>query len=120
MVFSSLTFLMFFMPIVLILYFIKKDLKWRNYVLLAGNVALYLIVQVVKRIMEPKLLGAQMKLSQLATMVSMYAGYAMMGYIGLLIGPLMLKLFMAVLSSSIGQPSGKEPKETARKSRRKK
>ena len=91
-----------------------------NYVLLAGNVALYLIVQVVKRIMEPKLLGAQMKLSQLATMVSMYAGYAMMGYIGLLIGPLMLKLFMAVLSSSIGQPSGKEPKETARKSRRKK
>lgn len=91
-----------------------------NYVLLAGNVALYLIVQVVKRIMEPKLLGAQMKLSQLATMVSMYAGYAMMGYIGLLIGPLMLKLFMAVLSSSIGQPAAEATKETAKKSRRKK
>ena len=41
MVFSSLTFLMFFLPIVLILYFIKKDLKWRNYVLLAASLFFY-------------------------------------------------------------------------------
>lgn len=91
-----------------------------EYMLLLGTVVLYLIVQVVKRIMEPKILGAQMKLSQLATMVSMYAGYAMMGYIGLLIGPLMLKLFIAILSSSIGQPAKAEGEDTAKKSRRKK
>lgn len=91
-----------------------------QYVLLAGTVFLYLIVQVVKRIMEPKLLGAQMKMSQLATMVSMYAGYAMMGYIGLLIGPLMLKLFMAVLSRSIGEPAKAEEESAAKKPRRKK
>lgn len=92
-----------------------------NWMMLAGTVLLYLIVQVVKRIMEPKLLGAQMKMSQLATMVSMYAGYAMMGYIGLLIGPLMLKLFMAVLSRSIGEPAKAEAEEAApKKIRRKK
>lgn len=73
-----------------------------DYMLALGNLALYLIVQVVKRVMEPKLLGTQMRLNQLATMVSMYAGYVMMGYLGLLIGPLMLKLFMAILSSSTG------------------
>lgn len=91
-----------------------------QYMLLAGTVFLYLIVQVVKRIMEPKLLGAQMKMSQLATMVSMYAGYAMMGYIGLLIGPLLLKLFMAVLSRSIGEPANAEEESAAKKPRRKK
>ena len=73
-----------------------------DYMLALGNLALYLIVQVVKRVMEPKLLGTQMRLNQLATMVSMYAGYVMMDYLGLLIGPLMLKLFMAILSSSTG------------------
>ena len=92
-----------------------------NWVLLAGTVLLYLTVQVVKRIMEPKLLGAQMKLSQLATMVSMYAGYAVMGYIGLLIGPLMLKLFMAVLSRSIAEPAkAEEAAGASKKTRRKK
>lgn len=73
-----------------------------DYMLAVGTMALYLIVQVVKRVMEPALLGSQLRISQLAVMVSMYAGYTIMGYIGLLIGPLMLKLFMAILSSSAG------------------
>lgn len=76
-----------------------------DYMLALGTLALYLIVQVVKRVMEPKLLGTQMRLNQLATMVSMYAGYVMIGYLGLLIGPLMLKLFIAILSSSAGVPA---------------
>jgi len=41
MVFSSLTFLMFFFPIVLILYFIRKDIRWRNYVLLVASLLFY-------------------------------------------------------------------------------
>ena len=73
-----------------------------DFVMAVGAAALYLIVQVVKRIMEPALLGSQLRISQLATMISMYAGYMIMGYLGLLIGPLMLKLFMAILSSSAG------------------
>jgi len=94
-----------------------------QFVLLAGAVTLYLIVQVVKRVMEPKLLGTQMSLNQLATMVAMYAGFEFMGYIGLLIGPLMLKLFMAILNSAAREPAKPQPvidpDKASKKSRRK-
>lgn len=86
-----------FMFPMIIYYIVTAD-----YMLALGTTALYLIMQVIRRILEPKLIGKQMRLSQLATMVSMYAGYVIMGYLGLLIGPLMLKLFMAILSSSVG------------------
>ena len=41
MVFSSLTFLMYFLPIVLILYFIRSSLRWKNGVLLAASLFFY-------------------------------------------------------------------------------
>lgn len=41
MVFSSLTFLLYFLPLVLILYFVRKDLRWRNGVLLAASLFFY-------------------------------------------------------------------------------
>jgi len=41
MVFSSLTFLLYFLPIVLILYFVRRDIRWRNGVLLAASLFFY-------------------------------------------------------------------------------
>ena len=41
MVFSSLSFLLYFFPIVLFLYFIRKDIKWRNGVLLVASLFFY-------------------------------------------------------------------------------
>ena len=41
MVFSSLTFLFYFLPLVLILYFIRRDIRWRNGVLLAASLFFY-------------------------------------------------------------------------------
>ena len=41
MVFSSLSFLLYFFPIVLLLYFIRKDIRWRNGVLLAASLFFY-------------------------------------------------------------------------------
>ncbi len=41
MVFSSLTFLLYFLPIVLILYFARRDLRWRNGVLLVASLFFY-------------------------------------------------------------------------------
>jgi len=41
MVFSSLTFLLYFMPLVIILYFVRKDIRWRNGVLLAFSLLFY-------------------------------------------------------------------------------
>jgi len=41
MVFSSITFLGLFLPIVLILYFVRSNIKWRNGVLLAASLIFY-------------------------------------------------------------------------------
>ena len=41
MVFSSLTFLFFFFPLTLLFCFIRKDLRWRNGVLLAASLIFY-------------------------------------------------------------------------------
>ena len=41
MVFSSLTFLFFFFPITLILCFARKELRWRNLVLMAASLVFY-------------------------------------------------------------------------------
>ena len=41
MVFSSLIFMTLFLPIVLLLYFIRSDIKWRNGVLLAASLIFY-------------------------------------------------------------------------------
>ncbi len=41
MVFSSLSFLLYFFPIVLLLYFIRKDIRWRNGVLLVASLFFY-------------------------------------------------------------------------------
>ena len=41
MVFSSLTFLLYFLPIVLILYFVRQGTRWRNAVLLGASLFFY-------------------------------------------------------------------------------
>ncbi len=41
MVFSSLTFLLYFLPITLALYFIRPSIRWRNGVLLAASLVFY-------------------------------------------------------------------------------
>jgi sporulation integral membrane protein YtvI len=86
-----------------------------KYMMALGVMVLYLVIQVVKRVLEPKILGNQMKMHQLATMISMYAGYALMGFIGMIIGPLMLMLFSVVLEitditeiKEIPEPARKE------------
>lgn len=93
-----------------------------DYMLALGVMALYCIMLIVKRIMEPKLLGKQMRLRQLTTMVAMYAGFRLMGFIGLIAGPLTLLLFKVVLSDVTEEakpPSSAAPQAAKKKYRRK-
>jgi sporulation integral membrane protein YtvI len=87
-----------------------------DYMLALGVMVLYCIMLIVKRIMEPKLLGKQMRLRQLTTMVAMYAGFRVMGFIGLITGPLTLLLFKVVLSDATEKV---ELPEASKKYRRK-
>ena len=54
MVFSSLTFLFFFLPLTLILCFARKGIRWRNGVLLAASLLFYVINERLLRSSPPR------------------------------------------------------------------
>ena len=60
-----------------------------------GMFVLYLVITVIRNIMEPKLVGKQIGLHPLATMISLFVGLKVVGFWGMLIFPTTL----AVLSS---------------------
>lgn len=60
-----------------------------------GMFVLYLVITIIRNTMEPKLVGKQIGLHPLATMISLYVGLKIIGFWGMLIFPTSL----AVLSS---------------------
>ena len=54
---------------------------------------------VIRQISEPRIVGKALGLYPLATMAAMYAGYVLLGFIGLLAGPVLLNLLRVVLEA---------------------
>lgn len=57
--------------------------------------ALWLVIAVVRQIVEPHLIGTHLGLHPLLTLFSMYTGYVLLGIGGMLIGPLAAALIRA-------------------------
>ncbi len=57
---------------------------------------LYGAVVLVRQIVEPRIVGRSLGLHPLATMMSMFIGLQLTGFAGLLLGPLLLTLCLAV------------------------
>ncbi|MET3575843.1 sporulation integral membrane protein YtvI [Bhargavaea ullalensis] len=75
---------------------------WSIYQFASGDVAegtklaiLAVILLIVRRTVEPKVMGAQIGLSPLATLVAMFIGLKLFGFLGLFGGPLVVILFNA-------------------------
>ena len=81
-------------------------LVMKNFTMGIGMFVLYLVITVIRNTMEPKLVGKQIGLHPLATMISLYVGLKVIGFWGMLIFPTTL----AVLSSMKKeiQEAGKE------------
>lgn len=62
------------------------DMITGNYFRAIGLVVIYLICQVVKQILQPKMVGDSIGISPLATLVFMYIGYRFGGVLGMIIG----------------------------------
>lgn len=69
-------------------------IPWGIYTLLIGNYTLgigllciYGIIFVARQIMEPKILSTQIGMYALVTLMSVYIGYKIIGFIGLILGP---------------------------------
>lgn len=59
-------------------------------VLAIGLSVLYIIVLVQRQIMEPKILSSNIGLDPLATLIALFVGFKLFGFIGLIIGPVSL------------------------------
>lgn len=71
-----------FIPIII------YNIIMKEYLLVVGLIALYLLLQVVREILELKFLSSKLDIHPLVVMLSMYIGAEVFGIIGLLIGPI--------------------------------
>jgi sporulation integral membrane protein YtvI len=54
-----------------------------------GLLGIYLVAVLVRSVMEPKLVGKQLGLDPLITLVALYAGYQLWGLVGMIFAPLL-------------------------------
>lgn len=81
---------------------------WALFHLLSGNTAtgvqlliLAIILLTIRRTVEPKVMGDQIGLPPLSTLIGLYLGYYFLGLIGLILGPLMIILILSAREAGI-------------------
>lgn len=80
-----------------------------NYPLAVTLLILYGTIMVTRQIIEPKIMGKNIGIHPLATLISLYLGMQIFGIIGILIGPLTLIVIKA-LQKTMLLPNWKETK----------
>jgi sporulation integral membrane protein YtvI len=90
-------------------------IPWALYCFLAGNpgmglylILLYLIILIIRQIIEPKIIGHQIGIHPLITLMSMYLGLKLIGAAGLLLGPITIILLKSILTGIIKGRTAKE------------
>ncbi len=68
----------------------------QNYYLAIGLAVLYVVVLVVRNFAEPKILGDQLGLNPLVTLISIYLGYLLMGVFGMIILPVTINIIVGL------------------------
>lgn len=81
---------------------------WALFHLLTGNIALgtqlavlAAVLLIIRRTVEPKVMGTHIGLSPLATLIAMYLGLKLFGVLGFIIGPLILIVFNSAREAGI-------------------
>lgn len=62
---------------------------------------LYLIVLVQRQLIEPKVLSSSIGLNPLATLIALYIGYKWLGFLGLIIGPIVLVILKTLYQAKV-------------------
>lgn len=72
-------------------------LPWAIFKILSGNIneaisliVIYILISIVRNIMEPKIIGKKMGLHPLVTLIAMFLGLKIFGFIGMIILPVSL------------------------------
>lgn len=72
-----------------------------NYVLAVGLIVLFIVLIVVRKAIEPKILGERIGLGPLTTLISIWVGFKVMGILGVFIGPLLIILIKALVNAGV-------------------
>ena len=54
-----------------------------------GLVAIYVVISLLRSVLEPRLVGKQLGLDPLVTLLAIYAGYQLWGLAGMLLAPIL-------------------------------
>ena len=80
-------------------------IPWSIYELFSGNMrmgvsllVLYSVVLIVRYMLEPKIVGRNIGLHPLLTLIAMYAGLKLLGVAGLILGPIAILLIKNILA----------------------
>lgn len=80
-------------------------IPWAIYSAVTGNIALgigliisYVIITVVRQLVEPRIVSANLGIHPFMTLITMYLGFKIFGLIGLVIGPVVMIIFKNVFA----------------------
>lgn len=68
--------------------FIKGEIT-----LAVGLLALFIVITIFRRIVEPKILGDSIGIGALPTLIGLYVGFKLMGVVGLFLGPIVIMIY---------------------------
>ncbi|WP_226036444.1 sporulation integral membrane protein YtvI [Aquibacillus saliphilus] len=72
-----------------------------NYFLTIGLTLLYITVVVQRQLMEPKVLSSNIGLHPLATLVALFVGFQVWGFLGLIFGPVILVIINTLYQTGV-------------------
>lgn len=81
---------------------------WIIYEVISGDIGmaiglgvLYIIVLVQRQIMEPKILSSNIGLDPLATLIALFVGFKLIGFLGLIVGPVTLVIISTLYRANV-------------------
>ncbi len=66
-----------------------------------GIIILWIIMSVVRQIVEPRIVSKQIGIHPIFTLIAMYTGFKFLGVIGMIIGPIVLIIFKNIFATFI-------------------
>lgn len=90
-------------------------IPWAVYQLLLGElfigvslVVLWALILIIRQIIEPKIIGSQIGVNPLLTLMGIYIGFKLIGAFGLILGPITVVILKSILSVCIKERNIKE------------
>ena len=71
-----------------------------EYYLATGYIIIYLVINLMRQIMQPKILGTQIGVHPLIALISMYIGFKIIGILGMIIGPILSVILKSFIEAS--------------------